>query len=76
MTELQNLTSAKDSDKKELESKIQKFQKQLANSRVRKLELDDSLQILKISEEVGQKEREIRKHKDQLRSMGLEKYEE
>ena len=76
LAELQNLTATKDGEKKDLESKIQRFQKQLANSRVRKLELENSLEIMRISEEVEQREREIRKQKEKLRSMGLERYEE
>ena len=76
LTDLQNLTAAKDGEKKDLESKMQRFQKQLANSRVGKLELENSLEIMRISEEVEQREREIRKLKEKLRSMGLERYEE
>lgn len=76
MTELRNLTAAKDSEKKDLESKIKLYQKQLANGKVREHELSDSLQVMRLTEEMGKKEREIRKFKDQLRSMGLERYEE
>ena len=76
MTELRNLTAAKDSEKKDLESKIKLYQKQLANGKVQEHELGDSLQVMKLTAEVEKKEREVKKFKEQLRSMGLDRYEE
>lgn len=76
LRELQSLSTTKDSNKKDLESKIKLFQKQLANGKVREHELSDNLQMMRQMEEVVVKEREIKKLKDQLRSMGLDRYEE
>ena len=76
LSELSNLMKTKESEKSALESKIKLFNKQLANGKVREHELSDSLQMMKQEEEAKQKEAEIKRLKDQLRSMGLEGYEE
>ena len=76
MSELQSLQTTKTTEKKNLESRIKLLQEQLANEKVRERELSDSLQVMELAEEIGQKEREVKKLKEQLRSMGLDKYEE
>ena len=76
MNELQSLQTAKNTEKKNLESRIKLLQEQLANEKVRERELSDSLQVMELAEEIGRKEREVKKLKEQLRSMGLDKYEE
>ena len=76
LSELSNLMKTKESEKSALESKIKLFNKQLANGKVREHELSDNLQMMKQEEEAKQKEAEIKRLKDQLRSMGLEGYEE
>ena len=75
LTELNKLLEAKELEKDELESKGKQLEKQVANVKVRERELVDSLQLMKQEEEVRQKEREVKKYKDQLRSMGIEGYE-
>lgn len=76
MSELQSLQTTKNTEKKNLESRIKLLQEQLANEKVRERELSDSLQVMELAEEIGRKEREVKKLKEQLRSMGLDKYEE
>ena len=76
LNELQSLESTKNAEKKSLESKIKLLQEQLANEKVRERELSDSLQVIELGAEIGRKEREVKKLKEQLRSMGLDKYDE
>lgn len=76
LNELQSLQTTKSAEKKTLESRIKLLQEQLANEKVRERELSDSLQVVELAEEIGRKEREVKKLKEQLRSMGLDKYEE
>ena len=76
LSELQSLQTTKNTEKKNLESRIKLLQEQLANEKVRERELSDSLQVMELAEEIGRKEREVKKLKEQLRSMGLDKYEE
>ena len=76
LNELQGLQTTKDTEKKGLESKIKLLQKQLANRQVHDYQLSYNLNMMRLGEEIGQNEREIKKLKDQLRSMGLDKYEE
>lgn len=76
LNELQNLQNTKDAEKKNLESKIKHLQEQLANEKVRERELSDNLKVIELGEDIGRKEREVKKLKEQLRSMGLDKYEE
>ena len=76
LNELQSLQTTKNAEKKNLESRIKLLQEQLANEKVRERELSDSLQVMELGEEIGCKEREVKKLKEQLRSMGLDRYEE
>ena len=43
---------------------------------MRERELADNMQLLRQESEIEHKERETRKLKDQLRKLGLERYEE
>ena len=45
-------------------------------SQVRERELADNMQLLRQQSEIEHKERETRKLRDQLRKLGLERYEE
>ena len=76
LNELQSLQTTKDAEKNILESKIKLLQEQLANEKVRERELSDNLQVMELDEEIGRKGREVKKLKEQLRSMGLDKYDE
>ena len=76
MNELQSLQTTKNAEKKTLESRIKLLQEQLANEKVRERELSDNLKVMELGEEIVRKEREVKKLKEQLRSMGLDKYEE
>lgn len=76
MNELQSLQTTKNAEKKTLESRIKLLQEQLANEKVRERELSDNLKVMELGEEIIRKEREVKKLKEQLRSMGLDKYEE
>ena len=76
MNELQSLQTTKNAEKKTLESRIKLLQEQLASEKVRERELSDNLKVMELGEEIGRKEREVKKLKEQLRSMGLDKYEE
>ena len=46
------------------------------HSQVRERELADNMQLLRQQSEIEHKEKETRKLRDQLRKLGLERYEE
>ena len=76
LEELSKKQQTMDSEKKEVEEKIYELQKQLANARVRERELGDNLLLLRQQDDIEQKDREIKKLKEKLRSMGLDRFEE